>query len=168
MLAVSHPARNARRLLGGERKQIAHLALAKTRQRTRGGGGAEHGPEAVRRMTVLAELIRVERLRQPAADVVTKSNCAKQRCATAPRALGHRQRRRHNAAAGMGQRRRVRVVGLVSMGEHAVGQGGVHRARDELAAHHAGFFGAAERFDVSDRFFPGQKPRAGDHRRDRI
>lgn len=54
------------------------------------------------------------------------------------------------------------------MGEHAVGQGGVHRAREELAADYAGLLGAAERFDVSDRFFPGQKPRAGDHRGDRI
>ena len=98
-----------------------------TGQRAGGGGGAEHRAEAVRRMAVLAELVGVERLGQAAADVVAERDRAQERRAVA------RSRSAIASAAGtmpqpgMRQRRRVRIVGLVGVREHAVGERGVDR-----------------------------------------
>ena len=64
----------------------------------------------------------------------------------------------------MSQRRRVRVVGLVGVGEHAVGQRGINRGRNNVAADYARFFDAAEGLHVSGRFFARREARPGNHR----
>ena len=147
---------------------MAHLELPQARQRPRRRRGSEHRPEAVGRMAIVAELVCVEGLGQAAADVVAKRNRAEKHRAVAPLPLGHGQGRGHDAAAGMSQRRRMRVVGFVGMGQHAVGQCGVPCSGSDIAADHAGFFDAAEGFYVGDRFFPGRQARPGNHGGDRV
>ena len=168
VLLVAHPARDAGSLLRCIGQDVADLRFVQSGKRSRGRGGAEHRPEAVRRMPVVAELAGIERQRQPAAYVVAERNRAQQRRPVAPLALGHGERRGHNAAARMRQRRRMRIVGLVGMSQHAVRQRGVGGRRDDAAAGHASFLGAAERAHEGNRFFPGQQAGTGQHRRDRV
>ena len=168
MLSVSHPARDTRRLLGGKREQMAHFALAKSCQGASRRSRAEHRSEAVCRMAVLTELIGVEGQCQPAADVVTERHCAQQRRAASSFALRHRQGSGDNAAAGMSQRRRMRVVGFVGVREHAVGQCGVYDGRNEVTADHRCFFDPAEGFDIGDGFHARRETRSGNHCRDGI
>ena len=119
-------------------------------------------------MAVGAELVGVERLRQAAADVVAERHRAQQRRAVAPLALGHGKRRRNNAAARMRLRRRMRVIGLVGVGEHAVRQRGIGGSGDDRAADHAGLADATERLYIRDRLLSRRKARSGDHRRNRV
>jgi hypothetical protein len=46
------------------------------------------------------------------------------------------ERRRHHGAAGMGQREGVRVVGLVGVRQHAVGERRLDRTAQHIGAHH--------------------------------
>ena len=62
----------------------AHLIVVQADQHARRGRGAEHRAEAVRRVAVLAELVGVERHREPGADVVTQRDGAQQRFAALP------------------------------------------------------------------------------------
>jgi hypothetical protein len=68
------------------------------------------------------------------ADVVAERDGADEARPVDAVLLAHRQRRRHDRAAGMRLRRRMRVVGLVRMGEHAVGERGFNRSADDGAA----------------------------------
>src|SRR6266508_1509783 len=116
---------------------MANLALPQARQRRGGGSGPEHRPEAMRRMAILAKLIGVEGLCQPAANVVTERDGSEKGDSIAPFSLRHGERSRHDTAAWMSQRRRVRVVGFVGVSEHAVGQCGVHSDGKNMAANNA-------------------------------
>ena len=147
---------------------MAYLGLPQACQRRGRCRRSEHRPEAVRRMPIVAELVGVERLCQPAADIVSERDRADKRSAVLPLPLGHGQGRRHDAAAGMRERRRMRVVGFVGVSKHAVNQCGVYRGRNDAAPDHAGFFDAAEGFHVADRFFPGRKTRPRHHSGDRV
>ena len=168
VLFVAHPARHARRLLRRIREQMPHLARIEPAQGAGRRRRAEHRPEAVGRVAILAELVGIERQIDAAADVVAERHRAQERSAVAPLALGHRKCRRHDRAAGMAQRRRVRIVGLVGVTEHAVGERSIDRGGHETAADDRRLFRAAERLDVRNRFFAGQEPRARDHRRQRV
>src|SRR5262245_66237197 len=53
----------------------------------------------------ISELVAVQRHVDPGADVVAQRDRAQQVRAPAPLALGHRQRRRHDGAAGMADRK---------------------------------------------------------------
>ena len=119
-------------------------------------------------MPVLAELVGVEGLRQPAAHVVAERDRAEKRYPIAPLSLGHGEGRGHDAAAWMSQRRRMRVVGFIGVSEHAVGQRGIHGGGNDIAPNHAGFFDAAERFDVADRSHSGREARARNHGGERV
>ena len=147
---------------------MAHLDLSQARQRPRRCRGSEHRPEAVGRMPIVAELVGVEGLGQAAADIVAEGDGSEKRRAVAPLTLGHGEGRRHNAAAWMRQRRRVGVVGFIGVGQHAVGQCGIPRGRNDIASNHTGFLDAAEDFDVGDRFFSGRQARPGNHGGDRV
>jgi hypothetical protein len=129
---------------------------------------AEHRAEAVGRVAVLAEFVRVQRQVDAAADVVAEHHCAQQRGAVAPFAFGHRERRWHDRATGVAQRRRMRIVCFVRVPEHAVGERGIDCGGDETAADDGRLFRAAERLDVRNRFFAGQQARARYHCRDGI
>jgi hypothetical protein len=75
-------------------------------------------------------------LRQTAANVISQRHGAQEFLATSVLALGHRERRWHNPATLVRERRRVRVVGLVGMSEHAVREGGVDGGSEDFAADH--------------------------------
>jgi hypothetical protein len=107
VLLVAHPARHAGGLLRGVREQMARLARIETAQRAGRRRRAEHRPEAVGRVAVFAEFVRIERKIDAAADVVPERYRAQHRGAVAPFAFGHRERRRHDRAAGVAQRGRV-------------------------------------------------------------
>src|SRR5262245_64342217 len=57
----------------------------------------------------ISELVAVQRHVDPGADVVAQRDRAQQVRAPAPLALGHRQRRRHDGAAGMADRKSTRL-----------------------------------------------------------
>ena len=147
---------------------MAHLARVEAEQRATGGGGTEHRPEAVRGMPILAEFVRVQRHREARGQVVAHRDRTQQGAAGHAVAFADRQRRRHDAAARVGERRRMRVVGLVGMGQHAIGQRRVDRRGDDRGADHAGFWLAAERIHERDRALARQQPRAGHHRGQRV
>src|SRR6266508_7053669 len=119
---------------------MANLGLPQTRQRPGGGSGPEHRPEAMRRMAVLAKLIGVERLCQPAANIVAERDGSEKRHSIASFSLRHGERGRYDAATWMSQRRCMRVVGFVGVSEHAIGQCGVHGGGKNIDANNAGFF----------------------------
>src|SRR5580765_682030 len=64
----------------------------------------------------------------------------------------------------MRERRRVRVVGLIGVRKHAVGERRVLGGSEKAAADNARLPGAAQRLYVGDRLAAREKPRAGDHR----
>ncbi len=63
-----------------------------------------------------------ERHVEARADVVAERDRAQEGGAAAVLQLGDRERRRHDAAAGMEAAAQMRVVGLVGMAGHAVGE----------------------------------------------
>jgi hypothetical protein len=63
----------------------------------------------------------------PAADVVAEGYGTQELFAGAAFALGDREGRRNDSAAGVRERELVRVVGLVGMSRHGVGERGVAR-----------------------------------------
>ena len=62
---------------------------------------------------------------------------------------------RQDGAAGVDAGGAVGIVGLIGMGHHSVGDGGVHRRRHHRTANHLGFFGSALLRNV----LPGQNSR---------
>ena len=137
---------------------MPRLALIHAEQRTGCCCGAEGRAEAVGRVAVSEELVGIERQREPAADVVTECDCAQQRAPAAAYTLGDRQRRRHHAAARMRERARVRIVGLVGVRKHAVGERCIVHRGQEMAADDASLTRAAQRLDVRNRLGAGQQP----------
>ena len=157
MVFIAHPARDTRSLLRREREQVPRLALVHAAHCAGCGSRSKHRAETVRRVPVRQKLIRRQRHRQPATDVVAQRDCTQQRHAVAPLALADRQRRRHDAAARMRQRRRVRVIGLVGVRQHAIGERGICRRSDDAAADDARLAGAAQGFHVRNRASAGQQ-----------
>ncbi len=65
----------------------------------------------------------------------------------------------------MGARADMGIIGLIGMGEHAVGQRRVDRRGDEIRAGDLRLTTAAQRADIFDRYFPRPEARARDHGR---
>ena len=143
---VAHPAGYAGGLLGGIGEHMAHLIGIEPRQRAGGGGGAEHRAEAVGRMAVLAKFIGVQGQGEAAADVVAERDRAQELIALRMLAFAHRPRCGHDAASRVNERRRVRIVGLVGVREHAIDECRIDRVRQKAAADYGGLLRAAERF----------------------
>ena len=101
-------------------------------------------------------------------DVVTERHRAQEMPPVDAERFAHGERRRHHGAAGMGQRGRVRVVGLVGVRQHAVGERGLDRPAQHVGADHGGealtavaageFYGGAA----------GGEMRAGNHGREGV
>ncbi len=113
---------------------------------------------------LVAERGAAHRHHHPRADVVAQRHRAQQPRAVDGAGLAHRQRRRHHGRAGMRTRLVVRVVRLVRMRHHPVGQrrvggrGREPRARDRRGALAGG--GA----DIALRGLARGELGAGDHR----
>jgi hypothetical protein len=99
----------------------------------------------------------------PRTDVVAGHHRADQVGSTAAELLGDRQRGRHDPAARMGQRRRVRVVGLVGVRGHPVGQRGIHGPGPQRRTDHCGPPGRVLGGRVGRAAHPGRQARAGHH-----
>ena len=162
---VAHPARHAGSLLHGVRQQVSALIVIQLGERARRCCRAEHRAEAVRGMAGFTKIMRVQRQRQAAAHIVAQRHGAQQLRAVAVLAFAHRQRGGHHATARMRERRRVRIVGLVGVSQHAVGQRRVFRRGHKLAADDHRLLGAAQRLDVRNRRAPRWQTRTGDHGR---
>ena len=124
------------------RPQTRCPTLAATRSRAASASAARRGrapqPAAaaapnvpanacVLRRAVVAELDAAERHREPRADVVAERDGAQEGAPVDAELLAERERRGNDRRAGMRLRRAVRVVGLVGVREHAVGERGVGR-----------------------------------------
>ena len=119
-------------------------------------------------MAAAAETLDAQRLRHARAHVVAQHHRPQQRGAARPFPLGQRQRRGHDAAAGMHQREIISVVGFIGMAVHAVGQRGVDCRRDDGRADDGRLGHAALRSHKVNRAPPRQQTRAGQHRRQGI
>ena len=100
--------------------------------------------------------------------VVAERDRANQGFAAAAFSFRNRESCRHDAAARVRKRGRVRIVGLIGVTEHAVRKRRVHRGGDEARADHRRLGRAALGLDVRDRFLARQELRARDHRGDRV
>ena len=122
------------RLLRGVGQQPAHLlrieagAAAGRRGRAEGAGDARACCEWLSDHVLLA----AKRRRDTRSDVVAERDRAQEAGAVDAESFAGGQRRRHDGGAGMRQRRRMRVVGLVRMGEHAVDERGFDGTADEV------------------------------------
>jgi hypothetical protein len=65
----------------------------------------------------------------------------------------------------MGARADMGIIGLIGMGEHAVGQRRVDRRGDEIRAGNLGLIAAAQGADIFDRRLPRPEARARNHGR---
>ena len=139
VLRVAGPRRDAGGLLGGVGEGIADALRVESHECRRGGCRAEHGADGVGGVAVPATGVdAAHEPRDARADVVAESDGAQQGLTGGVLAFRHGQRGGDNGTTGVGERRRVRVVGLVGVGEHAVGHGGVDGGRDDVRAHDGG------------------------------
>ena len=102
------------------------------------------------------------------ADVVAEGDSAQQGLARGVLPFGHGQRGGDDGAAGVGERRRVRVVCLVRVGEHTVGHGGVDGSGDDVRADDSGLGDASLRTDEVDGGLTRLEAGASDHGRDGV
>ena len=101
-------------------------------------------------------------------DVVAERHRAQEMPSVDAERFAHGERRRHHRAAGMGQRGGVRVVGLVGVRKHAVGERRLDRAAQHVAARHGGDALAAI---AAGEFYGGAaggELRARNHGRERV
>ncbi len=88
-------------------------------------------------------------------DVITECNRANQPLAARIKSLAASERRGHNGAAGMRLRWRMRVVGFIRMGKHAVDQCRLDRAAEQIGRSDSrGLFALAAARET-DRDFAG-------------
>ena len=105
----------------------------------------------------------LQREQQAGADVVAQYDGTKHPLAGKTVAFADRKRGGHDARSGMGERRRMGIVGFVSVTGHAVGKRGVRGGGHDARAHDTGFRLAAQGADVTDAGLSGKQPRARDH-----
>ena len=133
VLGVALPGGDARRLLRGVVEHPAHLLRGEAGGARGRRGRAEVAGDAVRAVVRLhLEGQSAERERHARTDVVAERDGAKQPRAVDAELLARGERRRHHRAAGMRMRRRVRIVGLVGVREHAVGHRGFDRTAQQV------------------------------------
>ena len=135
VVGVALPRGDARTLLRGVGHQPAHLLGVETGAAARSGGGAKRSGERVRAVRcVRLILLTTERRGEARADVVAERDGAQEARAVDAEAFAGGKCRRDDGRAGMRQRQRMRVVGLVRVGEDAVDEGGFDRPDDEVEA----------------------------------
>ena len=149
------------------RQREAHAALVEPGQRRRGRRRAERGARAFGAAMRGAHVVGAERQQEAAAHVVAERHGAQQLGAGPAVPLGHGERGRHDGAAGMRLGHRLEVVGLVGVGEHAVGERGVDGGGAQIRGQHGRLRRAALRPDVADRGDDPAAARARDDGRER-
>ena len=115
-----------------------------------------------------AHLIRAERQEKAAAEIVAERDRPQQLRARAVLALGHRERGRHDGAAGMRLGDRLEIVGFVGVAEHPVGERGVDRRRSDVGREDGRLRHAALSAHVLDRHLAGLEAGPRHHRRQRV
>ncbi len=116
VLAVAMPIGHAGGLLGRIREHMAHALGIEAQKCGCGRRRPEGGAEAVGAVAgAIVGRAVAERHGEPCADVVAERDRAQEGRAVAILQLGDRERRRHDAAAGMKAAAQMRVVGLVGM-----------------------------------------------------
>ena len=168
VLGVADPAPDTRYLLGGIRKRVAHPLFIQPRQRGRGRHGAERGARALGTAVTGSHEVRSEGQQKTAADVVTERDRGEQLRSRSAIALGHREGRGHDGAAGMSFGHRLEVVGLVGVREHAVDQRGVDGRGRDIGGKDGRFRDAALRAGEADRHLSGFETGSRHHRRQRV
>ena len=147
---------------------MPYLVVIQAGNCRRGCCGAERRPETVGRVTGFAKVIGMQRQCQAAAHVIAECNGAQKSNAIRPLPLGHRQCGGHDPTAGVSKGRRVRIVRLVRVRQHTIGQRGVFRGRHHFGAYDARLPAASERFHVGNRFSAGEQSRPGHHGCNRV
>ena len=102
-----------------------------------------------------AHEVRSECQEKATADIVTERDRTQQLHARSALALGQREGRGHDGAAGMGFSHRLEVVGLIGVGEDAVDQCGVYGRGLNIGGDDSRFLDPALRPRVANRHFSG-------------
>ena len=147
---------------------MPHLSRIETEQRAPAARCAESLAESARVVARAQEWHGFKREQEPRADVIAEHDRTQDLLAREIARLADRERRRHDARAGMRERRRMRIVGFIRMPEHAVRERRVRGRSHDARADDARLRFAAERSHVLDRLLAGQQTRARKHRRKRI
>ncbi len=168
VFGISPPTGISGRVLHRVGQHVFALRLRKAEQHGHRGGRAEEPAHRVRAVVAVEETFGAERARHSRADVVAAGDSSHKQIARRIDPVGNSQRGRDHRAPRMGERLRMRVVGLVRVGEHATGQRrpddvGEHRgAGDEHVA--AAALCLRPRQDALSR----HQPRPRDHRGDGV
>ncbi len=169
VLGVALPKRDAGGLLRGIVEQPAHLLRVQIRRAAGSGGRAEAFREAMSvAMRFVHELLPAQGHRDARANVVPERDGAQELRAIGGEAFSGGQCRRDDGAARMRERRRVRIVGLVGLGQDAIRERGFDRAAKHIGSDHGGDFLAAVSSGELNGGAAGREFGARNHRGDGV
>ena len=155
MLHVPDPAPDPRHLLHGVGDRVAHLGLIEARHGSGRRRGAYRGAVAFGRPAPGAHEGRLQRHEKPAAQIVAERHRSEEFGPRAALPLSHGQCRRHDDAARVRLGERMKIVRLVGMAEHPVGECRVHGRRHDIRRCDRGFGHAALSAHIVDRHLAG-------------
>ena len=161
VLPVPEQGAKAARLLGGVRYGHRASIFIHAGQRGGGGHGAESPGEGMGILARVEKILTAEGQAGARASVIADRHGFQKFKAASALAFGHGEGGGHRRTAGMGQRKRVRIIGLIGMRRHAVGQRRLHSVGADGGAKHAGLFAPALASRISDRLDAGLHLGAG-------
>src|SRR5580692_5489275 len=164
MLGVTIPGAQPRRLLRGVTQHPAHLLSIQTRGTTGRRRSAKQRGNAMRTpMARSLELLSAKSHSDARANVVTKSYSADEVRTANVKMFTCSESGRHHRTTWMRLRWSVRVVGLIGVRQHPVGQCGFDCTARQFRGNHRGDFLASVSLGKLQRVLTGKKFRAGNH-----
>src|SRR5437764_11786994 len=106
---------------------MAHAALIESEQSACRSSGAEGATHAMGASRGRGKRVRTEGVIETRGDVVTENDCSDQPFAACMHALARGERGGNDGASRMVARRRMGIIGLIRVRQHAVGKGGMDR-----------------------------------------
>ena len=169
VLRVALPGGDSRGLLRGIIEQPAHLMGIQSSRASGGRGRAEIFRDAVG-AAVGRHLIRhcAESHGDARSDVIAERDGAEEPCPVDAELFAGGECGGDDGASGMRLRWRMRVVGFVGMGQHAVGERGLDGAANDVGGGDGGHFLAGMRARKLQRDASWREIDAGDHGRKRV
>src|SRR5580704_5369199 len=169
MLGVAIPRAQPRRLLRGVTQHPAHLLSIQTRGTTGRGGSAKQRRNAMRApMARSFELLSAKSHGDARANVVTESYSADEVRAANVKVFTSSESGRHHRTAWMGLRWGVRVVGLIGVRQHPVGQCSFDCTARQFQGNHRGDFPTSVSLRKLQCVLTGKKFRTGNHCRQSV
>ena len=137
------------------------MLRVQARGAARGGGSPKNPGNGVSAfVTLIAKVESAHGHRDARADVIAKNDGAQEMRAADAELFASRKSGGNDRRAGMGLRGRVRIVGLVGVSHHAVGEGRLDGTADDVRGDDRGHAAAAVGASELEGRSPGRKLRA--------